>query len=228
MSFLASAFGRNADIDSGTLPEDVWQGSGAYTFLSAVETLRLSSGDADDRDKGAGAQVVVIEGLDASGLQQSEEVTLNGATVVLSANQYLRVNRVWVKEAGTSGTNEGAITVTGGAATLAVIPAGLGTSLAAIYSTPSTDFARTVLLGWTATVANVAAVECGLSIQVRERGTGGFHAEDFRTLDLNAPHFDHQFAGGILIPNGSDVRVRVHTLTADDVEVAAGFQIAMD
>lgn len=91
--------------------EDVWSQGGTYTFQAAAVTLGVSSGDVDDADGDTGARTVEIQGLDADYVEQSETVTLAGQTKVESANEYLRVNRVKVLTAGSSGANEGKVYV---------------------------------------------------------------------------------------------------------------------
>lgn len=84
---IVQKFGRNTDVDSGTLPEDMWGGSSTYTGFPVggnAERLAFVSTSADDAEAGTGARTVTIIGLDGNWNQQTETVTLNGLTTVYS------------------------------------------------------------------------------------------------------------------------------------------------
>jgi hypothetical protein len=102
-------YGFNAAV--GTTAETIWLQGGAYTWPSAAATLEITSSDTDDdgNPEGNGAQTVVLEGLDANYAEITETVTLDGQTPVNTANQYLRLHRMYVATAGSSLTNEGVI-----------------------------------------------------------------------------------------------------------------------
>ncbi len=139
-------FGINSAV--GTSFEDIWVVGGDLNFLTSATIVETSSGDADDTVAGTGARVVTIFGLDSTGAEISEDINMNGETVVQSSNSYLRINKVVVKECGTyGGCNFDDITtqVTGGGSILARISGaetidtatyGLGVSQLGLYSVP--------------------------------------------------------------------------------------------
>jgi hypothetical protein len=124
-------FGTNPTV--GTTSEDVWMPGGALTWLTVAATIEAISDDANDTAAGTGAQILTIEGLDASFNEISETITMNGlAATTATSNSYIRVNQVYVTQVGTyHGTNLGTITirVSGAGATQAEIGLenGLGT-----------------------------------------------------------------------------------------------------
>lgn len=132
-------FGHNIDLDSASVPEDVWEGGGLYPFQSAAVALEILSTSAADAAAGTGARTVKIEGLTAAYTEQSEVVSLNGVGVVPLVNTYFRVNRCVCVTAGTGNTNAGVITlrVAGAGATQAVIDAGDGVAQQAVYTVPA-------------------------------------------------------------------------------------------
>lgn len=130
-------FGVNAAAPLGT-KIDLWDVGGDYIFLTAAETLQLSSDDADDNAAGTGARTVEIFGLDANYDPISEVVTLNGTTPVLTANQYIRCNRMIIRSAGASEGAEGTITTeTAGGTAQAQVNNGFNQSLMAIWTVPA-------------------------------------------------------------------------------------------
>jgi hypothetical protein len=129
-------FGVNAAAPLSTI--DLWDVGGDYTFLTAAETLQLSSDDADDNAAGTGARTVEIFGLDANYDAISEIVTLNGVVPVLTANQYIRCNRMIIRTAGSNGGAEGTVvTETAGGTIQAQVNNGFNQSLMAIWTVPA-------------------------------------------------------------------------------------------
>lgn len=59
-----AAIGNNPDLDTATLPEDIWTGGGGYPWLTASTALELLSSSANDTSAGTGARTVTINGLD--------------------------------------------------------------------------------------------------------------------------------------------------------------------
>ena len=94
-------FGRNEGV--GAVEEVVWDGGGSYTFLETAEYLKVVSDSAADDFLGTGARTIVIFGLDADYVQQSETIEMDGTDTVQTVNKYLRTFRALVL---TSGTND--------------------------------------------------------------------------------------------------------------------------
>lgn len=133
-----SKFGYNQDVDTSTA-ETIWAPGGVYTPPTTASTLTIvSSSTADDGDPaGTGAQRIYITGIDANRKIQTETVTLDGTTNVVTTSTWLGINRAAVALAGSGQANAGNITITAttGGATLAYIPAGEGTTQQCIYHT---------------------------------------------------------------------------------------------
>jgi len=127
--------GHNPDIPSASA-EDVWEGGGNYPLLAAASQLEIVSTAATDTAAGTGARTVLIQGLDANWLAISETVTLNGTTPVTTVNSYLRVNLLTTTSAGSSGDNDGDLTlrVVGGGTIQSIARAGYGFGRQAVYT----------------------------------------------------------------------------------------------
>ena len=88
------------------------------------EQVVLTSSDTeDDEDKGGGVEGtgvhrVTIEGLDANYNLVTDTLITNGTSTRTSTVEFLRVFRAYVTEAGTTGTNEGTLTITKGGTTV--------------------------------------------------------------------------------------------------------------
>ena len=118
--------------------ETIWDGGGLYTYLTSAGVLTVTSSDNDDAASGTGARTVTIEGLDANYNQVSETLTVGGSA---GSVEFFRVFRAFVATSGSSGTNEGTISIAQGATTLAQIRVAGGTGLSqtfmAIYTVPA-------------------------------------------------------------------------------------------
>ena len=133
-------FGRNDDVGTGAY-EDIWVNGGTYNWLQAASAVRVKAGGniADDSG-GAGAQKVMIAGLDENWMQVEEEVTLAGASASSpTTTTFIRVYRAYVTDAGAyTGSNTAAIVIeTTGDVTVASIGAGLGQTQLGIYTVPA-------------------------------------------------------------------------------------------
>lgn len=130
-------FGHNEDIDIGT--EVLAYQGGTFTFLTAASTLTIvsSSTDDDGAPAGIGANTITIYGVDANRIAQTEIVTLNGTTNVVTATTWLGINRAAVSLSGSTYSNVGNITITAttGGTTQGYIPAGKGTTQQLIFFT---------------------------------------------------------------------------------------------
>jgi hypothetical protein len=120
-------FGFNPDIDN-TL-ETIWSEGGLYIYLTASTVLKVSSSSTADTSAGTGARTVELSGLDADYNEINETITLNGQTVVNTTKEYLRINRMIVRSAGSGGANAGVIYAGTGTVTTGV-PANICATIA--------------------------------------------------------------------------------------------------
>jgi hypothetical protein len=108
--------GFNGDV--GTSEEDIWGIGGTYVFPLAAQQMELVSTSVEDdiltagAVAGTGVHKVKIGYLDNTYAALTEEVTLNGQTVVLTtATNILRVNSIRVSVVGTGNKAAGLITI---------------------------------------------------------------------------------------------------------------------
>jgi len=107
-------FGYNPDIDTGTVPEDVWSAGGTMVWPSSAAVASVVSSDANDAAAGTGAQEIVLVGIDGNSDEVRETVALNGTTPVNSTTQFLFVNSAFGQAVGSGGVNAGTIDVSVG------------------------------------------------------------------------------------------------------------------
>ena len=135
---MVNKFGYNPSIGSGSF-ETIWETGNDYPWQSSAVTVNVVSDDTDDDVAGTGARTLRIQGLDGSYNLVEETVDMDGTTTVTTTQTFLRVFRMSVETAGSSGNNEGTITVTytGGSDVAATITAGNGQTLMTLYTIPA-------------------------------------------------------------------------------------------
>ena len=135
---MVNKFGYNSSIGSGAF-ETIWETGGQLVFQTTAQTVDVVSGDVNDDVAGTGARTLRIQGLDSSFDLVEETVDMDGTTTVTTTQTFLRVFRMSVETAGTSGNNEGDITATYSSTTdtAATITAGNGQTLMATYTIPN-------------------------------------------------------------------------------------------
>ena len=131
-------FGYNTDVDTAAA-ETVWSFGGRWSRLSTARTLQFVSTSAQDGAAGTGFRQILVTGVGPSYTYQTETVTLNGTSVVTTTSTWLGVNRITATSVGSAKVNAGNITATAtvDATVQAYIPAGVGTSQQAIFTTPA-------------------------------------------------------------------------------------------
>jgi hypothetical protein len=135
---MVNKFGYNSSIGSGSF-ETIWETGDDYPWQSSAVTVDVVSDDTNDDVAGTGARTLRIQGLDGSYNLAEETVDMDGTTTVTTTQTFLRVFRMSVETAGTSGNNEGTITVTytGGVDVAATISPGNGQTLMCLYTIPA-------------------------------------------------------------------------------------------
>ena len=129
-------FGYNTSV--GTNFETITDLGGDQYYPTSAGVVSIVSSDANDDDGDTGARTVEIQGLDGNYEEISETITLNGTSAVTTTASFHRVFRGKVLTAGTSGTNEGVITLSIGGNDVARISADNGgQTLMAVYTIPT-------------------------------------------------------------------------------------------
>lgn len=215
-------FGQNPSITTGGAPEDIHEGGGVYAGLpsGSAETIEVFSSDANDTAAGTGARTYRLIGIDATGAEQTVDVTLNGVTGVLTTETWLRCPRGFVLTAGSSGFNEGVITVRHSATTANIfqeLTAEQGQTGICVFTVPlgKTALLETLHIGLTR--ASAAAGTAQLQLQTRSLD-GPWLAKRFMEITTaGVPPMPL----GLLVPARSDVRVRATDVSATSAISAA-------
>jgi len=176
-----SKFGQNSDVDNTR--EDIWEAGGDYTYPAAGGIqMQIVSTDIADNPASTGSWTVRVSYLDGSGLEATEDLTMDGQTPVLTvATDILRVNYLSVQTSGTNLLAEGTITLesVGGAEEYCRITAGGNQSLTSVYTVPANK--NLFLTQWSVSTnedANADATEHYLRVTTNSQGEitpGLFH-----------------------------------------------------
>ncbi len=117
-----NAMGERESMAVVTAGEDMWRGnelSPAPTSHTSIphppdvgEQMTVVSESANDTASGSGVRTVEIHYLDADGVEQEEEITMNGTTPVnTSANNIRYINDFYAHSIGTGGVSAGHIKI---------------------------------------------------------------------------------------------------------------------
>lgn len=192
--------GFNDDIN-GT-PEDLWNVGGQMTYLTAAETLDIVSDSALDVSPASGAHTLLVQGLDNNFDEISETISLNGLTIVVTVNSYIRLFNLTIQSAGVSGANVGEITAT--ATTSAVIQGqiddDLNGSLTLQYTVPNAK--RGLLTTFSFTSGNNDQISFGFFSRLFN---GLFVQQNLHQVIDNT--FDFELNPYISFPEKTDLRV---------------------
>ena len=166
-------FGRNPDCANG-VAEAIWNGGGEfYTGHNAVaaQTLEVFSSSAADTLAGTGAQRIRLMGLDANYDPIVEEIDMAGVTPVLTTNQFIRMDRARVIQAGSGRKNAGGITARQSTTTaniMMVLPIGYNSTMIAAWTIPNGY--RAFFTGWTASLSGGANADARIRLWTRPFG----------------------------------------------------------
>lgn len=220
-------FGNNQDIDSAAV-EDIWDGGGLWNEPTATQVYTIISTSTADTGAGTGARTLEVNGLDSTGLLQSEIITLAGTTAVTLANQYQMIHRMIVRSAGAGGANVG--TITANAVTDANITAQItianNQTLMAVYKIPSdSDGCITNVYG---SILRSGGPTTAVDIILYAKPIGEvWQVKHISSLTTGGTsQINHKYG----IPNcfgpGTLLKVSAGS-TADNIDCAAGFDLVL-
>ena len=113
-SSIMSAMGERESMGTTATGEDIWRGSATSIPIpvDAGEQMEVVSSDVADTPGSTGARTLRIHYIDASGAEQLEDVTMNGATgVALTETNVRFVQDMYTLTVGSNGVAEGNITI---------------------------------------------------------------------------------------------------------------------
>lgn len=200
-----TALGNNPDVSQGSIPEDSWFGGGLYPWLDSATTLKITAG-VNDTAAGTGARTVLVNGLDANYNEISELVTLDGASSVTLALQYLRIQNALIMSAGSAKINLSDIIIADVATstTRAIIPAGVGITRQAIVTVPAgyTMTMHSMYIG-----INRSPVASNITVATFFQSPNGYYRLPVELSTDGAP-YRHEGIPGIIASEKTDISLR--------------------
>ena len=221
-------FGMNIDVDNNK--ETIWDGGGIYTYIETAETVTVTSSAVQDNPTGTGARNVEIQGLSQAGAIIEEIVNLGSTSVAA----FRRVFRVKVLSAGSSGVNEGTVSITSDdtSTVLAIIgldgvgitASGRGQTFMALYTIPEgkTGYVTQWTVG--AGKQNTDAIAMFMTRDPNAEGNGSWNARDIITV--SATTYSKNYTIPLKIVAGCDIEVRAYSTTNNSL-VSSTFNLIL-
>lgn len=229
---IVNKFGYNSDIDTTTVPEDVWGGSGPYTGFpaTAVETLTVVSTSANDTLAGTGAQKIRVIGLDTNYNVLQEDINLNGTVGGVSTGQFRRVHTAFIIQAGSNNVNAGDITVrhtTTSANVFLAMLAGRNQTNCSAYTIPDgyTGYMRRLMLSARVISSLGAGGMMMGGIWTKQNGFP-FRLRRPFLLTANSEYTDEIY-GGLVFTSRSDLIIRVTSVSDNNGQITAAYDMLL-
>ena len=219
----------NPDVDTGTLPEDVWSVGGIYTgFPDTAETMEIFSTSASDTSNGSGVRTISVIGLDENWNEITEVVTMNGLTSVFTVNKFRRFLRSFAltSDGSNQNTNAGDITFRHSTTTANVFGkmlAGNGTTREGCYTVPAgyTGVLKTIHNDIDRSVTSAIAGD----IYIRPFNQPPRFIRPF-SCSSSYPSAD-DLVGGVVLTEKTDFIPRVRTCSANNTPVYSKYEIVL-
>lgn len=223
---VVDKFGENPLIDTGTTPEDIWEGGGTYSY-DADGTAPIVSLISDDI---ADTEPIQILGLDIDGNEVEQTITLTGTTRVALTTPLWRVYRmINVGSSDLVGTCY-CYVGTGGvpavADTRAIIDNGNNQTLMALYTIPlgKVGFLYRGELGAS---RSVSAGESQCAYYSR-RYSGLFTIKKRVNLsNAGTSIYQDERSFPDIIPGLTDIKLRVESVSANGMGIFGTFDILL-
>lgn len=218
-----AALGNNPDVDTATVPEDVWSGGGVYPWMTSATSLEMVSTSAADSAAGTGARTVVWQQLDTGYAEFTQSVTLNGLTPVALPRQAFRNQAGLITSAGSGKTNAGDIILrdAGGGTVRAIIPAGYGITRQSIFTVPA-GFTLSINSTLFA-ITKAGGVDKNVTMTNYIQSPAGFYRMPLEVSISQTAPYRHDGLPGIILAEKTDFALRVVEASSDNVSVTGAF-----
>jgi len=203
-------FGYNSTV-GGTF-ETVWDGNNIYTYIATAGTATATSSNSASDDNGT----VEVTGLDANYNEITETLTIGGSA---GTQQFYRVFRARMVTPNTGTTNVGNVTITVDSKSAAIITAGYGQTLMALYTVPLKYNAYLIQLD----VGAAKDLETEIQFVVRETSESAWNTKAFITK--RGGFNEKNWRVPIEIPEKHDIEVRAKGSAT--TSVSAGFELVL-
>lgn len=226
---IDTKFGRNPGIDTGSVPEDIWEAGGVYTgqpsdFTPA--TVDIVSTSENDSSTDTGARVMRFFGLKTTTDTEYtyEDITLNGTNAVTSSDTWWRINRAYIKQAGSGEENAGTISITSngvGSPLFATIIPGRNQTEIAAYTVP---FNKVVLIKNIKLYASRSGDNITLAtVSFRVKDNGVYRSR--AVYDVSSGYIiNDSRLGGIRLGAGADIKMTVESVSANSTVINGSFE----
>jgi hypothetical protein len=221
---VVNKFGRNSDIDTGSVPEDVWNGGGVYTGFptGSPEQFEVFSSSASD----TGVLTFTYLPTSTSTAYVTATVTLNGTTPVATGVTGYRIHTAQYNNSNATTFNVGEITVrhiTTTANIFCKMPIGRSQTNVASYTVPYgyTAYIRRLfcrVIGGTSGIADGA-------LWIRGNGMSPRLRRPFSSATADA--FEELPYGGIAVSQQSDIVVRITGVSTNNLDIIAGYDLIL-
>ena len=197
---------------------------GSIHFPDTALPVSVVSDSDSDKPTGLGAWTVEVQGLDAAGLHQVENVTLDGLTPVSTVNPFLRVYRMSVDTASSDSGGIGMITASiDGNEVSRIDPAYDNQTLQAVFTVPSDKTGYITSMTISAAKDN-AAIMAGLFI--RSPGVNKVFKVK-QLVDIYRDTTTIEFRTPIKVESLSDIAIKSRSDNSN-VEVCGTFNMVME
>jgi hypothetical protein len=219
---ITNKFGRNPDVDSTGLPEDVWNGAGPYTGFptGAPEELEIVLSDAADI-----GGVVVFQYLasSASTAWATGTVTTTALSTMTGITAY-RMHTARFEKASATAFNVGTVTIRHRTTTANVfcsMPIGTSQTYVAAYTVPAGNIGiikKSFAYVFANTTGNIQG-----ALWAREPGKSPRLRRPFSAS--NSDKFLEEPYGGLSFPAGTDIAMRITGASTNNLSIVGGFDI---
>lgn len=221
-TMIYNKLGRNSDIDSGSITEDLWDGGGIYSGfpITGPEEFQVFSSSAGDN----GILTFSYLASTSSTSYQTGTVTLNGTTPVNTGIVGYRIHTAQYISGNATGFNLGNITIRHRTTTtnvFTILQIGRSQTTSSGFTIPANNIGYIRRL-FCKVFSNTAGSVEGY-LWVRELNGSPRLRRPFSVA--NTEEYEELPYGGLAVQGGTDIILRITNSFANNLDVTGGFDI---